>query len=241
MSPQAGSLFKIFLFKIFMRKQKLVEDNIYHIYNRGVEKRLIFMDEHDYSRFIKNLAIFNDSRSADNFSDSDIDQRIKERKLLVDVLAFCLMPNHYHLLLRPLSENGITEFMRKLGTGYANYFNIKYKKRVGPLFQGKFKSVLISNEAQFIYIPCYIHLNPLGLIMPHWREKGVKNKKQALSFIDNYRWSSHADYRGESCYPFILNKSILNEYFGSEDNYSQYIYESVSNFDFSDVSDFLLE
>lgn len=225
-----------------MRKQKLALDNIYHVYNRGVEKRPIFMDDRDYLRFIKDLAIFNDSRSADNFSESkNIEQRLEGRKLLVDILAFCLMPNHYHLLLRPLSKNGITEFMRKLGTGYVNYFNLKYQKRVGPLFQGKFKSVLINNEAQFIYIPCYIHLNSLDLIMPKWREKGVKNKKQALSFIDNYRWSSHADYRGQFRNPFVLNKSILNEYFGNEDNYSQYIYESISDFDFSEISNVLLE
>ena len=225
-----------------MRKQKLVPNNIYHIYNRGVEKRQIFMDERDYLRFIKNLAIFNDSRSADNFSESkNIEQRLKGRKLLVDILAFCLMPNHYHLLLRPLSKNGITEFMRKLGTGYVNYFNLKYQKRVGSLFQGKFKSVLINNETQFIYIPCYIHINSLDLIMSNWRESGIKNKKKALNFIDNYRWSSHADYRGQSRYPFILNKSILNEYFGNEDNYSQYIYEFISDFDFSEITDLLLE
>ena len=121
-----------------MRKQKLVSDSIYHVFNRGVEKRRVFMDEHDYSRFVNNLAIFNDVRAVLNAK-----YRIKEiksidnREPLIDILAFCLMPNHFHLLLRQKEDNGISKFMNKIGVGYTNYFNWKYE-RGGPVFQGAF-------------------------------------------------------------------------------------------------------
>ncbi len=227
---------------IVMRKQKLVQNNIYHIYNRGVEKRHIFLDDRDYFRFINDLIVFNDAKMVVNPKQRllDIKNGIHKRDYLVDILAFCLMPNHYHLLLMPKIEGGITEFMRKLGCGYVNYFNIKYK-RVGSLFQGRFKSVLIEDESQFIYIPYYIHLNPLGIEFPDWRDKGVKNHKEAINFLDNYSWSSHADYRGKSNFSLILNKSILNEILGDEDSYSESFYDFIKDYDFSSVADLLLE
>src|SRR3989344_2159871 len=225
-----------------MRKQKLVPDSMYHVYNRGVEKRAIFIDYNDRLRFVKGLATFNDRRPVTN-SDikfNNLETYLNQRKLLVDILAFCLMPNHFHLLLMPRVENGITEFMRKLGTGYVNYFNLKHK-RVGTLFQGKFKSVLVDNESQFIHIPYYIHLNPLDIIQPNWKENGIKNRKDSLDFLDSYKWSSHSVYRGNTNFPFVINKDILNEYFIDEDGYSESFYDFISDFDFSDISDLLLE
>ena len=145
-----------------MRKQKLVSGNIYHIFNRGVEKRDVFMEDKDYSRFISDLGLFNDIKPANNVGfklrqtaiDSENqykNQHIFENKL-VDILAFCLMPNHFHILLRQKEDKGISKFMNKIGVGYTNYFNLKCK-RVGPLFQGAFKAVLIEKESQFLYIP----------------------------------------------------------------------------------------
>ncbi len=231
-----------------MRKHKLVLDNIYHIYNRGVEKRHIFTDHNDYKRFILNLTLFNDQRPVLNLGRfyksehmvNSFSQGNDRRKPLVDILAFCLMPNHYHLLLKPVVENGITEFMRKLGTGYVNYFNLKYG-RVGTLFQGKFKSVLIGDESQFLYISHYIHLNPLDLITPRWRENGIKDKKQAIKFLDDYQWSSYSDYRGSQFYPFILNKNTIVEYFGDGDDYSKNFYEFINDLDFISTSDLLID
>ena len=225
-----------------MRKQKLVTDNIYHVYNRGVEKRLIFTSGKDYQRFIKGLIIFNDTKPAINPEQrfKDILDDTHNRVPLVDILAFCLMPNHYHLLLKQRLDGGITRFMRKLGDGYAKYFNLR-QDRVGSLFQGRFKSVLIDNEAQFLYIPFYIHLNPLGLMFPDWREKGIKDRKKVIDFLDNYRWSSHADYRGKSNFPLVLEQSILTEYFNGEDGYSRDFYDFIGDYDFSEISDLLLE
>src|SRR3989344_2900195 len=116
-----------------MHKQQFAGDKIYHIYNRGVEKRKIFLNDKDYFRFIHNLFEFNDENpviNTDYYFDSfmtkqNSSNKKRVRKLLVDILAFVLMPNHFHLLLRQRKENGIVRFMQKLGTGYAMYFNKK--------------------------------------------------------------------------------------------------------------------
>ncbi|HEY4495711.1 MAG TPA: transposase [Candidatus Paceibacterota bacterium] len=224
-----------------MRKQKLVSNNIYHVFNRGVEKRQTFMDETDYLRFINNLAIFNDAKAVFNSK-----HRIKEikstdsRKLLVDILAFCLMPNHFHLLLRQREENGISKFMNKIGVGYTNYFNLKYE-RVGPLFQGAFRSVLIDDESQFLYIPYYIHLNPLDLKISNWKENGINKLKVAIEFLNSYKWSSHRDYIGNSNFIGIINKHFLNEIFINPENYQKDLKNFMKDFDFSEMNDLLLE
>ncbi len=218
-----------------MRQDNLVSENIYHIYNRGVEKRVLFVSEQDYQRFIDGLIIFNDSKPVINskFRTKDIKNGSYKRKTLVDILAFCLMPNHYHLLLRQRVNGGITEFMRKLGVGYANFFNLKHE-RVGSLFQGKFKSVLIDDESQFMYIPFYIHLNPMDLIVNDWREKGIDDSKKAINFLNNYKWSSHSDYIDKSKSSLILQKSFLNNYFGK--SYKEDFTDFIKDYDFSAIN-----
>ncbi len=151
-----------------MKKSILANDQIYHIYNRGVDKRDVFMDNQDYLRFIHNLFEFNDRALISNngyYFDSSNSNKMTERKprqLLVNILIFTLMPNHFHLLVQQKEENGIIKFMQKLGTGYAMYFNKKYD-RVGGLFQGRFKAVLVNKDSHFIHLPFYIHANPLDL------------------------------------------------------------------------------
>lgn len=223
-----------------MRKHKLILNNIYHIYNRGVEKRKIFLEDRDYKRFIRNLIIFNDIKAVTNIEHKNIEQIAINREFLVDVLAFCLMPNHFHLLLRQVTENGITKFMRKIGTGYANYFNVKYA-RVGALFQGKFKSVLIDNESQFIYIPHYIHLNPIDLIMPEWREKNLSKPRLAMNFLNSYKWSSYSDYTGKPRFTLVINKDILGEYFSGTEGYYNDLESFIKDLDISNITDIILE
>lgn len=206
--------------------------NIYHIYNRGVDKRKIFLDEEDYFRFIHDLFEFNDEApainiyyKAPNFKSYEVGLRkispkVKRepRKLLVELMAFCLMPNHFHLMARQLGDNGITEFMRKLGGGYTNYFNLKYH-RTGSLMQGKYKFALIKNEAHFIHLPYYIHLNPLDMAAPEWREKKIENYRKAMKFLENYRWSSFQDYIGKKNFPSVTQREFLTEFFDSPQNY----------------------
>lgn len=168
-----------------MERPQFVNDEVYHIYNRGVEKRDVFTNEKDYFRFIHCLFEFNDTAPAVNLGFHLSKSLLKSdfnrpREMLVDILCYCLMPNHYHLLIKQHMDRGITEFMRKLGTGYTNYFNLKYD-RVGSLFQGKFKAVHVSKEAHFLYLPHYIHLNPLDLRMPEWREKRIRDINGALT------------------------------------------------------------
>lgn len=229
-----------------MRKQKIASGGIYHVYNRGVEKRLLFLDDQDYKRFIRNLAIFNDIKPALNsgrevkigLNEKEI-KSIEPKKPLVDVIAFCLMPNHYHFLIKQKEDDGISKFMTKIGVGYANYFNLKYQ-RVGPLFQGKFKSVLVNNEAHFLYIPHYIHLNPLDLIMPLWREGSIDNTKKALDFLHSYKWSSFGDYMGEANFQF-LNKNILFEYFNGVEGYAKDFRSFIKDLEFSAISDLFID
>ena len=127
--------------------------DLYHVLNRGVDKKKIFIDDQDHFRFVHDLYEFNDVESADyirnsrklfikaNFPSFD-DGKLEERQSLVHVHAFCLMPNHYHLLLSPVVEGGIPKFMKKLNMGYSRYFNERYERK-GTLFEGRYKSLFI--------------------------------------------------------------------------------------------------
>ena len=203
--------------------------NFYHTLNRGVEKREIFLDKQDYLRFIHDLyELNNKDRVETTFgafkNDPDLTNvtERKQRKLLVDILAFCLMPNHYHLLLSPRVENGIPKFMAKINIGYAKYFNQKYE-RVGALFQGRYKKILVTDNIHFLHLPFYIHFNPLDLSHPEWRENKIASPQKALEFLKSYRWSSHLDYLGIKNFPSVLNKDLLMEIFDGQSGYKELI------------------
>lgn len=242
-----------------MKKPQLITEHTYHIYNRGVEKRNIFMDQKDYLRFIHDMYEFNDeaavrpsnvrlARRRPRDADSScleivsLNMMRRKRKPIVEVLAFCLMPNHFHLLLRQMKDGGITQFMHKLGVGYAMFFNLKYK-RVGSLFQGRFKAKILEREPHFLYLPYYIHLNPLDLVMPSWREKKVKNMESAMRFLDTYRWSSHLDYAGKKNFPSVIASGFLREFLGDPREYRRSVkewlvhlgLEEIGNLTFDDV------
>ena len=207
------------------RKFPFVTGKIYHIYNRGVAKCPICNKEADSWRFLQGLCLFNDVKSATNIlwqmernrgrltlnvlKDYIIAQGI-ERKPLVRIMAYCMMRNHYHLLVEEIQEGGITKFMQKLGLGYARYFNNKYE-RVGSLFQDKFKSVLVDNETYLLYLLVYINvLNPADLTASNWREEGIKDIESVLEFAANYPWSTHQEYIGKR-HSLIIEKGILGK------------------------------
>lgn len=129
----------------------------YHIYNQGVEKRNIFLDEHDFSRFLESISFFNQEESIGSIYEYSFGDK-KKTNPLVDILAYCLNPNHYHFILKQRKERGIEKFMQRLGTGYSKYFNNKYDRR-GSLFQGTFKSKHIDNNDYLLYISAYVNLN----------------------------------------------------------------------------------
>ncbi len=199
-------------------REKPTEDYIYHIYNRGVDKREIFSCDNDRRRFLACLYYFNDVNQTKNIDRlCDIQSRTKtedQREKLVEILAFVLMPNHYHLLIKPLVKDGASEFMKKIGIGYTHYFNIK-NERSGTLFQGKYKFVRIENEEQLNYIPFYIHFNPAELIEARWKEKEIVDKSRLLDFLKSYEWSSLRDYLGYNNFASIIDKDQLIDYLRS--------------------------
>lgn len=157
-------------------RKPYVENGFYHIYNRGVEKRTIFEDPQDYSVFfgyLKDALMPKDEKSLyERLSDESLDwmekQKIKKMLSLknffgeIDLLAYCLMPNHFHLLLKQSRARSIDNLTSSLMTRYAMYFN-KKNSRTGPLFQGVYKAVLVESEAQLLHLSRYIHRNPLCL------------------------------------------------------------------------------
>lgn len=205
-----------------IKRPPLVNQGIYHIVTRGVDGRKIFIDEVDYRHAIRCLFVFNDTAPTywryrptyqpyeEPYEDSPRRVgRSRRRTLLVDVLAFCLMPNHIHLLLRQRKDDGITKFMRKFGTGYVGYVNEKYKRQ-GHLFQGRFKAIAIKTDEQLKTVFVYIHTNPVALIDGQWKEGNIKNSKRAIDFVESYQWSSYLDYLGKENFPFITHREFLS-------------------------------
>lgn len=182
------------------RKIKFANKEFYHIYNRGVDKREVFLDERDYDRFLLAVILLNDEQDAllDKWRDlrkcnSKITlsnfRRLNLRKPLVDIIAFCFNPNHYHFILRQVREKGIEKFMHRLGTAYTMFFNKKYK-RTGALFQGSFKSIYIDSNDYLLYLSAYVNKNYFihGYKGANWKHSSLseyKNKNNKLGRINN--------------------------------------------------------
>ena len=148
----------------------------------------------------------------------------------MSILAFCLISNHYHLLLLQRRDEGITKFMRKLGTGYVNYFNLKYK-RVGPLFQGRFKAILVDKDEYLLHLINYIHANPLKLIEPKWKVNGIKNISKSKKFLNRYRWSSYLDYIEEKNFSSVIRKDFVLAMHEDMKNYKQEFFQWIQDMD----------
>jgi putative transposase len=149
------------------------------------------------------------------------------------------MPNHFHLILRQLQENGIAQFMQKLGTGYTMYFN-KKNKRSGSLFQGTFKAIQIEHDEYLTHLSRYIHINPVELIESMWKENGIQNWDKTNEFLENYRWSSYLDYIGVKNFPSVTNREVINSYFQNEQSYKNFINQWL-NKDLEFVKEAILE
>jgi REP-associated tyrosine transposase len=179
------------------------ENSYYHIFNRGVAKNKIFREKQDYKHFLYYLKLYLSevkdefdlqgrtlkvapSRIPNNFSDK------------IKLSAYCLMPNHYHLLLYQTDKYLIRDFMRSIGTKYAMFFNQKYN-RVGPIFQGKYKAVLVDTEDQLIYLTKYIHRNPVNIL-------------PTGSDLEGYKYSSYGNYLGKFSQDWLKHRSILNNF-----------------------------
>ncbi len=180
------------------RKVVFVEGEYYHLYNRGVEKRIIFLSDYDYKRFILLLQVLNTNKNLkirDLLRENSFEELLETKNTdpLVAIGAYCLMPNHFHLLLTPLVEGGIPKFMLKLQTAYSMYFNNK-NERSGALFQGVFKSQHLGTDEYLRYIYSYIHLNPAKLKDRRWKECGPKDFGSLKESVLNYKYSSIGEY-----------------------------------------------
>lgn len=216
-----------------LRKDPFITGQYYHIYNRGIDKRNIFKSKNDYKRFIMLLYICNSNNkipirldnlinhSHKNFNEIMIfDKGIP----LVSIGAWGLMTNHFHLLVRQEVDGGITKFMKKLGTGYSMFFNIKYQRK-GSLFGGPFKSKLIGNDDNYMrQLFAYIHLNPLEIEFPKWEEDINKSSSEMKNFLNTYRYSSYLDYIGnDRVESNILKKDNFPDYFTSKKGFKDFV------------------
>lgn len=206
------------------RAVPFAEGEYYHLYSRGVEKRQIFMDENDRVRFQDMLYLANGEKPVVYRliqSPSLYKEDVWEK--LVACGAYCLMPNHFHILVKEVREGGITEFMRKLLTAYTKYFNKKHK-RTGPLFESRFKAEHIDTDEYLKYLYAYIHLNPVKLIEPAWKEKGIKDLPRAKKYLESYRYSSYADYAlGKREESVILSPGEFPEYFEKRKDFAEFV------------------
>lgn len=201
----------------------------YHVYNRGTDKRKLFLSISDYERFISLLYLANSTKpiSLDRRHTSTLKEILQKSReeTLVDICTYCLMPNHFHLLIKEKVEGGTSKFMHKLSTGYSMFFNAKYE-RTGNLFQGKYKARHINNDTDLRYNIAYIHLNPLKLIDPLWKEQGIRNREEGKRFLKSYYYSSFHDFakihRPENK---IVTKDVLPKYFSSAPEFEDMMYE----------------
>lgn len=188
--------------------------DFFHILNRGVEKRKIFLNDRDYIRFIYNLSDFNDTENV-SMPFSDRRQFLKRRypkEAIVDILCWVLMPNHPHILIQERINGGPSLFSKKIFIGYTRYFNI-VNNREGVLFQGRSKIIKITKGPHLTHLPFYIMANPIELIEPNWREEGIQDFKKVMNYLENYKYSSFLDLIGDENFPFIINRSLFYELF----------------------------
>lgn len=237
-------------------KPPLVNDEIYHVVSRAVGDTVVFDNESDFYRGIFSIYEFNNSipvriwlrriqrkkeKIAEKFiAMSDIAMTSDKRNRFVDVLAFSFMPNHLHLILKQLKENGVSKFMQKVGTGYANYFNEKYGRQ-GHLFN-KFRAMHIKDDEQLKNAFVYVHTNLISLIEPGWKEKGIKNPKKVIEFLENNKRHSYMDYLGKKAFPSVTQRDFFLEVMGGPEGCKTYINSWVMyKKDFGDWNEIVLE
>ena len=211
-------------------------ESYYHVYNRGVNKRIIFKDQQDYSVFLSYLKTYllpkdtNLLNSKIKSRDTSFADKYQAESLLVlnnfsdkiELLAYCLMPNHFHLLIKQQGESDMEHLMRSLMSRYSKYFN-KRHHRVGPLFQGRYKAVLVESDAQLLHLTRYIHRNPFSL---QSLQRTVLSGEDSPLFIQP---SSYQNYLGKINQQWIKPDFILQNFSKSGFNSYQTFVESEDN------------
>lgn len=213
-----------------IRKISFAPEEHYHIYNRGNSKQTIFYDDHDRMHFLSLLYLCNSTKNFVTREIGVLPYECDRGEKLVDIGAYCLMPNHFHLLVRAKEDGGVSKFMQKLATAYVMYMNNKYE-RSGGLFEGKFKSEHLGADRYLKYIFSYINLNPAKLLDRDWKVKILKHaeKKRLEKFLGEYHFSSYKDFLGENRPEGrILSIEVFPKYFNSPKEFLNEIYNWLS-------------
>lgn len=239
-----------------MRKTEFEPGIICHVFNRGVDRRNIFINEADMWRFLQGMFLFNDldvslgvlrqiergNRGRINFTllKEFVNRNKNNRKPLVRIMADCLMPNHFHLIIQEIEKGGISKFMHKLGVGYTKYFNIKYN-RTGSLFEGPFKAVRVDNDIYLQYLLIYINIiNPGQLAEPELKDKGILDINKVFNFAENYSFCTNPDYLNKRD-SIIINKGLLGEIFNDPLRYQEFAKDILASKKYDLASDLFLE
>ena len=208
-SPPSGKI-------ALMNREPFATGEYYHIYNRGVDKRVTFVNHYDIDRFFQSLKIFNSVKPIGSLYEKSFELNkksgAKSNKPLVNIICYCLNPNHYHLILEQLVERGISEFMKRVNGGYTWYFNNRHK-RSGTLFQGVFKSKLIKNNDYLLHLSAYVNLNN------RVHQLGGETAKLSKSSFNEYM----KKIKGES---ICKTDVILNQFKGPKD-YKKFCHEAL--------------
>jgi len=224
-----------------MQREKITIDSFVHVYNRGNRKQLIVRDQKDKQHFLEMLYYFNDEFIAINPFRSLLKSNLNrfdwpldwpKRKPLVKIITFSLLENHFHLFLKEIQEGGITKFMRRLGTGMANYFNTKYQE-VGSLFQGSYKMKIVDEETYFKYLSVYIQVKNVFEMYPGGLRMAIKDFDKAYEWAIKYPYASLVDYVSEKD-SSIIDKDILGELFSNPEEYKKFAKQCLVGMNLSD-------
>ncbi len=209
------------------RKISFITGEYYHLYTRGVEKRVIFLDMRDYEYFLYLMYLCNTKRP---IRIKSLDEKFEKGEPIIDIGAYCLMPNHIHILVHEKIEKGISTYMLKLLTAYSMYFNLKYK-RIGRLYESTFKSSHVDNDDRYLkYLYAYIHLNPAKLIDKNWKENPTKSSEKLLQFVFDYKYSSLQEYLKTvvTSKRKIINGNVFPAYFRTPMDHKKELLEWLS-------------
>lgn len=207
------------------REIPLINNEIYHVLNRGVNSQRIFNCERDYWQFLDRIKYYRNNNLSKGYSElMDLPLRVKndllgqllsKKDFLVDIMVFCLMPNHLHFLLKQKVKDGISKFMSNLTNSYTRYYNIR-RKRIGPIFQGKFKAVQVISDEQFEHLSRYIHLNPYSAGI-------VQNFDDLLK----YPYSSLPEYLGHQ--EGFSDTKIIMDMFNDPVAYQEFVFDHADH------------
>lgn len=200
------------------RKVVFANGEFYHVFNRGVEKRITFTSKYEFLRAVDTLNFYRFGNLSIRYSKylnlnkekrEELLKGLDNKDLQIEIIAFCLMNNHFHLLLKQVKDGGVVKFMAKFTNSYTKYFNTKHE-RVGPLFQGVFKAVHVGSDEQLLHLSRYIHLNPVA---------GFVIESERLS---SYQWSSYPEYIGLTK-TNVTNKGEVLSFFKNPRDYEKFV------------------